>query len=95
MTRTGHPLAGTKGYILQHWFVLYNTNPEFALWAKENKWTIHHKNAIKNDNNLENLEWRAPGQHPQGWKVETMIEALEKMGYEITKPNQFDISKTS
>ena len=78
-----HPLADKKHRILEHWEVMYESNPSFAIWAKENRWTIHHKNGVRHDNHRVNLEWRAPGKHEQGWSVPEMIEALERMGYEV------------
>lgn len=78
-----HPLATKAGKVLDHWLVMYKQNPEFTVWAKENKWTVHHKNGVRDDNRLENLEWRAPGRHPTGWTVAQMIETLERLGYTI------------
>ena len=82
-TRSGHPTAGSKGYILEHWFVMYKENPSLALYAKENRWTIHHRNGIRNDNQIENLEWRLPGRHPQGWTIAAMIETIKMIGYNV------------
>ena len=80
---TGHPLAGARGFVLEHWIVMYERNPNFAVWAKKNKWSIHHKNGRRNDNRDANLEWRAPGKHPRGWTVGDMVEVLELLGYEV------------
>lgn len=76
-------MAGSKGYILEHWFVMYTKNPALALYAKENEWTIHHRNGIRGDNRLENLEWRLPGRHPQGWTIDAMVETVRRAGYNV------------
>ena len=81
----GHPLASAGGYIFEHWIVMYEANPEFAMWARVNGFTIHHKNGVRDDNALENLEYRAPGRHPQGWSFDDMKDALERYGYRVLK----------
>ena len=46
-----HPLAKKNGYIREHRLIAYN-----AGLLKDHKMEIHHKNGIKTDNRLENLE---------------------------------------
>ena len=72
-----------NGRILQHWYTMYEHDPEFASWAKENKWSIHHKDGDRTNNDLDNLEWRAPGKHPKGWTLSDMAETLRMAGYVV------------
>ena len=82
---THHPLANKGNHVYEHWLVMYDEDPEFTMRAKEQRWTIHHKNGVRDDNRPENLEWRAPGRHPQGWSLYEMIDALKLAGYEVTR----------
>lgn len=61
-----HPL-GERVY--EHWLVMYKHDPGFTVWAKENRWSIHHRNGVRDDNRPENLEWKAPGKHGSGIEV--------------------------
>jgi len=78
------PIASAD-WVIEHWLVMYEADPDFALWARANKWTIHHKNGVRDDNRMENLEWRAPGRHPNGWTLEEMAGALRRAGYRVER----------
>ncbi len=84
ISRPSHANARHKGKIFEHVFVMseYLGRP---IRKGEN---VHHKNGIRNDNRIENLELWHRGQ-PPGQRVEDKIawakEFLEEYGYKVTK----------
>jgi len=79
-----HPNASKRGQILEHKLIMsqYLGRP---LFSKE---TVHHRNGIRHDNRIENLElWSSS--HPPGQRVEDKIEwckeFLEIYGYNVIK----------
>jgi hypothetical protein len=84
ISKRGHPnQLSKKGSIAEHTFIMseYLKRP-----LKKNE-SVHHKNGIKNDNRIENLELRNTGQ-PSGQRVDDKIkwakEFLEEYGFKIT-----------
>lgn len=79
-----HPNSSKRGQILEHKLLMSNHIGR-PLYDHE---TVHHKNGVRNDNRLENLElWSSS--HPPGQRIEDKIqwakEFLEQYGYKITR----------
>jgi len=87
ITKKSHPNSRKHGKILEHVMVMseYIGRP---LRKGEN---VHHKNGIRNDNRIENLELWHKGQ-PAGQRVEDKInwskEFLQNYGYKVTRSEE-------
>lgn len=84
ITRVGHPNSYRDGKIGEHTFIM----SEFLGRPLSKQESIHHKNGIRHDNRIENLELWSRFQ-PSGSRVEDKIEwckqFLEHYGYSIIK----------
>ncbi len=85
--KKGHPNAAKSGYIAEHVFIM----SEYLRRPLNGKETIHHKNGIRDDNRIENLEiWSHS--HPFGQRVEDKLEwckeFLDLYGYDMLERNK-------
>jgi hypothetical protein len=80
-----HPLSNSAGIVSEHALVLWQASyysDEVLLRIKDPRWTIHHINGQRDDNDSANLEWRLASQHPRGLGVSDAVRILEANGFE-------------
>jgi hypothetical protein len=75
-----HPRADANGYVLQHILVMEQHLGRYL----DKRFTVHHKNGIRNDNRIENLEIRLGNHGPGHTITDTMDDLLYLYGLEKT-----------
>lgn len=82
-----HPNAAKSGYLAEHIFIM----TQYIGRPLNDKETVHHKNGIRNDNRIENLELWSHS-HPFSQRVEDKIkwckEFLNLYGYEVIQKDK-------
>ena len=70
---TFYPMAGKRGYVPEHRLIMAKSLNRCLLTSE----VVHHKNHVKTDNSINNLELMPTATHNQVTRLETRIKWLE------------------
>jgi hypothetical protein len=89
----GHPRAGTNPYVFEHILVVEELLGRYLLPNE----SVHHRNAVRDDNRPENLElWTRP--QPTGIRVSDAVawarEILALYAGDVTPPTMLTSTDT-
>lgn len=71
INKKGHPRANRSGHVYQHILVMEEHIGRFLQYPNEH---VHHKNGVRTDNRIENLEIVSPGEHLKKHKAYTNMD---------------------
>ena len=84
-----HPLADSHRVVLEHQLIVWQESgydEKLLDLFLTRQATVHHKNGVRDNNGLENLEIRMKGNHPTGIGEQDMVGVLRSRGYIVVLP---------